>query len=188
MTTRSGDASREKILTAAEKLFAEHGFDKTTVDSIAAQAGINKALIYYHFDSKTEIIQTIYERILEEIENTGSKSVEDLHDQLMTELSGVGTFSQGMRIMLMEAWKTDGGSDALIQFGLATVELEHPELKNLPKSEYRKALTNEFFTGFISFLMFSMLKERWCKYTSSDLKDAEENFIKLFIENHINKR
>jgi TetR/AcrR family transcriptional regulator len=43
---------KEKIINAAIKLFAEKGFDATSVDEIANLAGVNKAMIYYYFSSK----------------------------------------------------------------------------------------------------------------------------------------
>jgi len=185
MTTQRGMASREKILATAERLFSEHGFDKTTVDSISSAAGVNKAMIYYHFDSKDEIVKTIYDRILSEIERVCNTTGANLHDQLLAELTGSGKYAPGMIIMLMDALKTDGGSDALIQFGLTIIEKEHPELNTLPAAERRKALIREFFTGFMPFLMFSVMKERWCHYNGMGQKEAAEDFVDIFLEKHL---
>lgn len=43
---------REQILAAALDVFASGGYHETTLDAVAASAGISKALIYEHFDSK----------------------------------------------------------------------------------------------------------------------------------------
>lgn len=50
----SGDR-REEILAAALREFAEHGFDRVSMMSIAARAGISKALVYQHFASKEQL-------------------------------------------------------------------------------------------------------------------------------------
>ncbi|MGN2637801.1 TetR/AcrR family transcriptional regulator [Nocardia takedensis] len=50
----SGDR-REEILRAARGEFAEHGFRGVSVTSIAARAGISKALVYQHFTSKDQL-------------------------------------------------------------------------------------------------------------------------------------
>ncbi len=47
-----GGTSREKLLAAASALFAERGYDRTTVREIAARAGVNQALLFRHFGSK----------------------------------------------------------------------------------------------------------------------------------------
>jgi len=50
-----------KIFEAADGLFAERGFAEVSVRDIAERAGVNKALIFYHFHTKEEL----FERILE---------------------------------------------------------------------------------------------------------------------------
>lgn len=46
---------RDNIVTAADELFTEKGFDRTTMDDIAARAQYSKRTIYTYFDSKDEI-------------------------------------------------------------------------------------------------------------------------------------
>ncbi len=50
---------RGSILAAAERLFAEKGTEKTTMDDIAREAEYSKATLYVYFQSKEEIIQAI---------------------------------------------------------------------------------------------------------------------------------
>jgi TetR/AcrR family transcriptional regulator len=47
--------SRTTILDAAGRIFAEHGLSGARTDAIAAEAGVNKALLYYYFKSKEDI-------------------------------------------------------------------------------------------------------------------------------------
>ena len=51
--------SRERIFTAAAAEFAARGFAGANVDRIARAAGVNKAMIYYHFTSKAALYQEI---------------------------------------------------------------------------------------------------------------------------------
>jgi AcrR family transcriptional regulator len=48
-------ATREEILEAARKLFAQNGYDRTTVRAIAAAAGVNPAMVHYFFGSKEQV-------------------------------------------------------------------------------------------------------------------------------------
>lgn len=53
---RSGKQNtREEILTAARKAFAEHGFDRATIRQIAAAAGVDPALVHHYFGSKEQL-------------------------------------------------------------------------------------------------------------------------------------
>ncbi len=51
-----------RLLDVAEVLFAEHGYTATTVRHIAQLAGVNQALINYHFKTKTGLFMSIFER------------------------------------------------------------------------------------------------------------------------------
>ena len=59
-----GRDTKEKILDAAEKLFAASGFDGTSLRSITAEAGANLAAVNYHFGSKDDLIQAVFARRL----------------------------------------------------------------------------------------------------------------------------
>src|SRR5580658_5120847 len=58
------DQSRSKILAAAERAFARHGLAGARTDGIAAEAGVNKALLYYYFKSKESLYEAVIERHL----------------------------------------------------------------------------------------------------------------------------
>lgn len=65
----SENRAKERILDAAVKLFAEKGFDGTTVNEIANKAQVNKALIYYYFDNKADILDYLVQFLLENVAN-----------------------------------------------------------------------------------------------------------------------
>lgn len=48
-----------KILQVAEKLFAEKGFDGTSIRNISKEAGINIAMVSYYFGSKEKMLETL---------------------------------------------------------------------------------------------------------------------------------
>lgn len=54
--------SAEKILNAATELFAQRGFAAVSVRDITEQAGVNKALLFYYFDTKAGLLQRVLER------------------------------------------------------------------------------------------------------------------------------
>lgn len=57
--TGSGDA-RERILDAAEDLFAAGGFDGTPTSRIARRADVAKGLLFYYFPRKTDLLRTLF--------------------------------------------------------------------------------------------------------------------------------
>jgi AcrR family transcriptional regulator len=55
-TATPASTTRERILTAASKLFYSEGIKSVSVDAVAAAAGVTKRTLYYHFDSKDDLI------------------------------------------------------------------------------------------------------------------------------------
>ena len=53
---------RDRILDAAEELFAEHGYDGVTLRRIAATADVDVALANYHFGKKLDLFQAVFSR------------------------------------------------------------------------------------------------------------------------------
>jgi AcrR family transcriptional regulator len=58
-TVTDAPRTRERILDVALRLFADKGYEATSMREIAAQLGISKAALYYHFDSKAEIVRAM---------------------------------------------------------------------------------------------------------------------------------
>ena len=56
------ERTREAILGAAEAVFAEHGFDGTSVGAIAAEAGYNKSLLFQYFGDKLGLYTQVLKR------------------------------------------------------------------------------------------------------------------------------
>lgn len=57
--TRVGPATRERLMRAAERLFAERGIDAVSIRDITNEAGANSAAIHYHFGSKAALVTAI---------------------------------------------------------------------------------------------------------------------------------
>lgn len=75
---RAGTGSRgkrEAVLDAAVDVFLTRGFDLTSMDAVAAQAGVSKTTVYAHFGDKVELFRAVIER--------GSSSLDFDLDQAM---------------------------------------------------------------------------------------------------------
>ena len=60
--TASAEDTQERLLAAAIKLFAQQGFDGTSVKELADAAGVNVSLISYHFGGKENLYRTCLEQ------------------------------------------------------------------------------------------------------------------------------
>jgi AcrR family transcriptional regulator len=82
---RDAKATKAKILTNARTLFSKQGFDATTVDDIAQESGVNKALIYYYFKNKSglysDVMSGLFDAIYDEVIEA-SKKCESIVEEL----------------------------------------------------------------------------------------------------------
>jgi AcrR family transcriptional regulator len=60
--------TRERIQSIALELFAEQGYEKTSLREIAERLGVTKAALYYHFRSKEDIVRSFIEDYRAELE------------------------------------------------------------------------------------------------------------------------
>lgn len=85
-------AKRAELVKIAAKLFKQMGFQSTTLADIALEAGLDRATVYYYFNSKEELFQQAVEGVLDDnieaakalIKNGSLKSIERLHRIFVT--------------------------------------------------------------------------------------------------------
>ncbi len=106
---RRGD-KRGKILKAAEKVFAEKGFHLARISDIAKEAGVAEGTIYIYFDSKEELILSIFK------EKIGAWI-----DDLKRKLSSCGNAREKLRVVVETHFATLYNNPHLAQ--LVQIEL-----------------------------------------------------------------
>lgn len=199
MPKTDGYKTREKILSVAEHLFAEKGFDAASIDKIATAAGVNKGLIYYHFKDKKDIVVSIFDGILQEIDQllriaeTDSEDVTVVQSQrqkIEAELEYCRQRKRIIAVMLMEALKADGNADFL--FKCAEMVIRHEEggrdgtvLPENEKETHLRHLVREFFTGFVPIIAFVALREKWCDYFGCPHEKIVDYFLDEFTQSHL---
>ena len=90
---RDSHETRKKILEVSKDLFLEKGFDNTSIqDIIDGLGGFTKGVIYHHFESKDEILQSIVSENNQEILNynwRGDTALEKIQNSLMDAFSNL---------------------------------------------------------------------------------------------------
>jgi AcrR family transcriptional regulator len=113
--TRPSEITRERILNAAERLFADRGYEETSIRAIVAKARVNQAAINYHFGGKDGLyrevlrsaIRALTERQLAHAEEMKSMSREKALGEFIRHqlhpLAARDEFSRYLRIINWEA-------------------------------------------------------------------------------------
>lgn len=200
MGRTGGKETKEKILKTAGRLFARKGIDATTVDEIAAKADVNKALIYYHFKNKDDLINSLFTGYIESLLEHMALSFETIHNSGETSLpegiKEIISFLSSNRgttgMILIEAVKTGKYSHLLFKLARILItneekgvkalkEKHHPEIK----TKLKETLVDEFFNGFMPLVSFILFREKFAGYFEMEQEELTSLFIKAFEKSHL---
>jgi len=87
---QQAEQTRDEVLRTARRLFAEHGYDGTSLQQIAGTMGVTKANVYYYFRTKEALLQALLDpflRALGELLNR-AEQISDIHERRMFLIEG----------------------------------------------------------------------------------------------------
>ncbi|ULQ61074.1 TetR/AcrR family transcriptional regulator [Brucepastera parasyntrophica] len=186
-TRQKNPAKKKLILQSAKKLFSEKGYDATGMEEIASGAGVPKSLIYYHFKSKEELLDTItsiffdeYDRILRDASDRGIEKISRYISFLKTE-------KECIRIILAESLKNTGNNTLFFKVMKPLIDYDN-ELSGTPEPgtgrENQAHWVTEFFTSIVPTVLFVCYEDNWCSYFGVRKKDLEKDFARAYKLTH----
>jgi AcrR family transcriptional regulator len=118
---------REQILAAATQAFARSGFAATSLDDLAAQAGVSRAILYRHFDSKTDLYRAVLDRARARL--AAAVGVRDFTDASIDALLGAAASDpDGFRLLFHHAAREPQFRGEMDRFRAAMVATAHRQL------------------------------------------------------------
>src|SRR5258708_11749115 len=105
----TGKERRDQLLDIGRRLFAERGLDATSVEEIAAKAGVSKPVVYEHFGGKEGLYAVVVDRemrtLLDMVTSalTGGHPRELLEQAAFAPLGYVENYSGGLRLLVAGA-------------------------------------------------------------------------------------
>jgi AcrR family transcriptional regulator len=127
----TGQQRREQLLEIGRRLFAEKGFEGTSVEEIAATAGVSKPVVYEHFGGKEGLYAVVVDHEIQKLLQvmtsaltTQARSREILEMAALALLGYIETESDGFRILVRDSPVTQptGGFASLISDVASHVE------------------------------------------------------------------
>ncbi|MGW6499981.1 TetR/AcrR family transcriptional regulator [Nonomuraea angiospora] len=116
---RSGAESRQRILEAARALFREHGYGGTTVRAVAAQAGVDPAMVFYFFKNKQGVFAAATEmppHLPSAIESIFTGGLDGIGERIIrTLLENLDKSARTPLVMLTRSAPTHEASEALLR-------------------------------------------------------------------------
>lgn len=115
---RRGVVTREALVSAGRRLFAEHGYDDTSIEAVLSSSGVARGGLYHHFASKHELFDAVLER---EIVRISEASATAASAALRASGDAVQALLAGCRTWLEEVAKDAGVQRILLVDATAVV-------------------------------------------------------------------
>ncbi len=156
---RNGLRTRAEIVAAAERHFAERGFEAARLDDVADDVGIRRAAIFYHFGDKQELYRAVLDEVFRDLAvdlPPGGSAVERLEASLARWTDFVAQRPNVARLILREAaGARPGAATPFTLAGEATGEWFRALLREgIASGEFRPRVEPERFMGLIASIAF----------------------------------
>ena len=133
--------TNRKIFETSMKLFAEKGYDGTSIEEITSVVGVAKGTLYYHFSSKEEIFNFLVEEGMNLLKNSikiktnkQEKYIDKLRAVLLIQIKIVAKYENFISIVLSELWGNSSRSitcrNYLNEYLEIIKEILHKGIKN----------------------------------------------------------
>lgn len=103
--------TKRKIFETSMKLFAEKGYDATSIEEITATVGVAKGTLYYHFSSKEEIFNFLIEEGIKLLQNSVdiktakfNNYIDKLKAIVLIQVKIVDRYENLIKILLSQFW------------------------------------------------------------------------------------
>lgn len=190
------ESTKQRILEAAAHEFASKGFDGARVDEIARVAGVNKALIYYYYKNKEELLTLLFleardavislmkSGIMQNIEYTNKDQIKSMITAFLDVLE---ERQDVIRVMIMETAKRAPINKLVFDIleDIIALMFSIAEDRHVPvDTNTSRAMISEFFTGIMPILDYVAYHEIWMERFNIPEEVLRTQFIESFLSTH----
>ncbi|WP_197024173.1 TetR/AcrR family transcriptional regulator [Nocardiopsis sp. CNT312] len=161
----TGKERRQQLVEIGRELFAERGFDATSVEEIAARAGVSKPVVYEHFGGKEGIYAVVVDREMRTLLDmvghalTADNARDKIEQAAMALLLYVEEHTLGFRVLTRDSHVASGtGSFASLINDMAS-RVEHIMVDEFAKRGYDPALAPMYAQALVG--MWALTGQWW---------------------------
>lgn len=181
---KASNKTKEKILIAAKEVFVECGYEDAKVNDIAKRADVTKTMLYYHYNSKENMLNEIIGETLTSIVNALESKMKDV------DVTSEVEFSKFISDMA-DVWYDNGGIVKLILLQTLKDETYANKIIHMLEGFYDKVLDlfnvkdresinfNLFFFNTMPMVMYSVLNDSY-ETEINKKKEFVDAFTKTF--------
>ncbi len=141
--------TKRKIFETSMKLFAEKGYDATSIEEITATVGVAKGTLYYHFSSKEEIFNFLIEEGIKLLQNSidiktakYSNYIDKIKAIVLIQIKIVVKYEDLITILLTQFWGKEARNQTCKKYILSYIyKIEQIVKEGIERGEIKKGNT-----------------------------------------------
>lgn len=157
--------TKRKIFETSMKLFAEKGYDATSIEEITATVGVAKGTLYYNFSSKEEIFQFLIEEGVKLLKNSISIKTDKLNNSIdkiraivLIQIKVLFKYESFITIILSQIWGTDSRNQLCKKYVFEYIQMIEEIVKEgIEKQEIVEGDANVIASGIFGFICSSFI-------------------------------
>ena len=180
--------TKRKIFETSMKLFAEKGYDGTSIEEITAEVGVAKGTLYYHFSSKEEIFNFLISEGMNLLKNSikikidkQSKYIDKLRAIVLIQIKIIVKYENFMTIVLSEVWGNSPRSKTCKKYLDEYLDIVRNIIKEGIKNNEIKQYNEDILTSEIFGLACTSLLEK--KNGDIIIENLYKDIDRSFIQN-----
>lgn len=182
--------TKRKIFETSMKLFAEKGYDATSIEEITATVGVAKGTLYYHFSSKEEIFNFLVEEGVKLLKNSIAIKTDKLENSLdklraivLIQIKILVKYENFITIILSQIWGNDPRSQMCRKYVFEYIQMIEEIVKQgIQKGEIIEGDSNVIASGIFGFTCSSLIYKMRHNNEPIDVavldREIENSFIK----------
>jgi AcrR family transcriptional regulator len=174
---------REQLIAIGRELFAERGYDATSVEEVAARAKVSKPVVYEHFGGKEGLYAVVVDRevraLLERITAalTAGHPRELLEQAALALLDYIEEETDGFRVLTRDAPVTSGVGSFSSLIGEVARKVEHILGRQFGARGYDRQLAELYSQALVG--MVALVGQWWLEKRSPDKREVAAHLVNL---------
>lgn len=183
-TRMTGVQRREQLIEVSRKVFAENGFDGTSIEEIAARAHVSKPVVYEHFGGKEGIYAVVVDREVQGLARTITESLQTAEgSRAMAEgaalslLTFIEENTDGFRILVQDAPTDRAVGSYWSVLGEVAMKVEHILAHNFKKRGYDPKWAPMYAQMLVG--LVAQLGQWWLEEQKPDKREVAAHAVNL---------
>ena len=179
----TGQERRAQLLEVGRSIFAERGYEATTVEEIAARAKITKPVVYEHFNGKEGLYAVIVDREVQSLLQRITESLEGDHPRALLEqaaysfLSYIEDEPEGFRILVRDSPVTSSTGTLASVIGDIAMQVEYILRDEFKERGFDTKLSSLYSQALVG--MVALVGQWWLDVGDPKKKEVAAHLVNL---------